>query len=70
MALPKALPLARRMKILVVGGGARRFDGMRPGDYDALAAALDAAVAQASSMLGAFEWDEEQEPPSRLSDAQ
>ena len=26
---------------LVVGGGARRFSGTRPGDYDALAAALD-----------------------------
>ena len=26
---------------LVVGGGARRFDGTRPADYDALAAALD-----------------------------
>lgn len=26
---------------LVVGGGARRFDGARPGDFDALAAALD-----------------------------
>ena len=29
---------------LVVGGGARRFDGTRPADYDALASALDKVV--------------------------
>ena len=29
---------------LVVGGGARRFDGTRPADYDALASALDRVV--------------------------
>ena len=29
---------------LVVGGGARRFDGTRDGDYDALASALDKVV--------------------------
>jgi inosose dehydratase len=29
---------------LVVGGGARRFDGTRPGDYDALAVALDKII--------------------------
>ena len=27
-----------------MGGGAKRFDGTRPGDYDALAAALDKVV--------------------------
>ena len=31
-------------KHLVVGGGARRFDGTWPGDYDALAAALDKVI--------------------------
>lgn len=30
---------------LVVGGGARRFDGTRPGDHDALARALDQVLA-------------------------
>ncbi len=34
---------------LVVGGGARRFDGKRPGDYDALAAALNKVAALATA---------------------
>ena len=34
---------------LVVGGGARRFDGTRPADYDALASALDKVVAIAEA---------------------
>lgn len=34
---------------LVVGGGARRFDGTRLGDYDALAAALDKVAAIATA---------------------
>ena len=34
---------------LVVGGGARRFDGTRPADYDALASALDKVVAIADA---------------------
>ena len=34
---------------LVVGGGARRFNGTRPGDYDALASALDKVAAIAST---------------------
>ena len=34
---------------LVVGGGARRFDGTRPADYDALASALDRVVAIAEA---------------------
>jgi inosose dehydratase len=36
-------------KHLVVGGGARRFDGTRAGDYDALAAALDKVVSIAEA---------------------
>jgi inosose dehydratase len=37
---------------LVVGGGARRYDGTRPSDYDALAAGLDRvmAIAQANGL--------------------
>lgn len=34
---------------LVVGGGARRFDGTRDSDYDALASTLDAVLAIATS---------------------
>ena len=33
----------------VVGGGARRFDGTRPADYDALAAALERVAALAAA---------------------
>lgn len=41
---------------LVVGGGARRFDGTRPGDYDALASALDrvAAIARAHGLAAHY----------------
>jgi inosose dehydratase len=41
---------------LVVGGGARRFDGTRPGDYDALAAGLDEvmAIAQAHGLAAHY----------------
>lgn len=47
----KAADAARALgaEHLVVGGGARRFDGTRPGDFDALAAALDKVVAIAEA---------------------